>query len=98
MALIGVAGENAQFVALVDQCCRFEAKSSQFFDAFDSLIVLIICSDAYISRSDDSRADNDNDRRTNRLLYPLIAGSNAVINLLCMPPPLTTSLFQISNS
>ena len=30
-ALIGVAGENARFVALVDRRRRFEAKSNQFF-------------------------------------------------------------------
>ena len=53
-----MASENARFVALVD-CRRFEAKSSQFFDAFDSLIVLTICSDAYISRSGDFRADDN---------------------------------------
>ena len=73
MALIRVAGENAQFEALVDQCRRFEAKSSQFFDSFDSFIIFTICSDAYILRSGDFRADNDddNDRWTNWLLYPL---------------------------
>ena len=38
---------------------RFEAKSRQFFDAFDSLIVLTIYSDSYISRSGDFIADND---------------------------------------
>ena len=57
-----MADENARFVAFVDRCRRFEAKSSQFFDAFDSLIVLTICSHAYISRSGDFR-DDDDDRR-----------------------------------
>ena len=37
-----MASENAQSVALVDRCRRFEANSSQFFDTFDSLIVLTI--------------------------------------------------------
>ena len=60
-----MVGENARFVAFVDWCRRF-----QFFDAFDSLIVHTICSHAYISRSGDFRADDD-DRRTNGLLYPL---------------------------
>ena len=65
-----MADENAQLVALMGRCHRFEAKSIQFFDAFDSLIV---CSHAYISRSGDFRADNDNDndnddRQTNQPL------------------------------
>ena len=68
-----MAGENARFVALVDWCHRFEAKSSQLFDAFDSLIVRTICSHAYISRSGDFCAaataaaadDNNDDRPTN---------------------------------
>ena len=53
-----------------DWCRRFEAKSSQFFYAFDSLIILTI---AYILRSGDFRGDNDddNDRQTNQLLYTL---------------------------
>ena len=47
-----------------------DLKQSQasFFASFDSLIVLTIRSDAYISRSGDFR-DDDN-RRTNRLPYP----------------------------
>ena len=55
-------------------CRRFEAKSSHFFffffASFNSLVVLTIHSDAYISRSGDFRADNDN-KQTNQLFYPL---------------------------
>ena len=46
-------------------CCRFEAKPSQFFAAFDSLVVLTTHSDIYISRSGDFRADDNDDRWTN---------------------------------
>ena len=53
-------------------CRRLEAKSSQFYASFDSLVVLTIRSDAYISRSGDFRADDN--RRTNRLLARMRAG------------------------
>ena len=44
-------------------CCPFEAKPRQVIASFDSLIVFTIRSDAYISRSGDFHADNnDNDR------------------------------------
>ena len=82
MALIGVVdrrgrtGENAQFVALVDLCRRFEAKSSHFFDAFDSLIVLTI-NFAHMPTSRDLAISvlltmtTTTTERSNRLLYPL---------------------------
>ena len=38
---------------------------------FNSLVVLIIHSDAYISRSGNFRASDNDNRRTNQLLYPL---------------------------
>ena len=46
-------------------CHQFEAKPSQFFAAFDSLVELTTHSDAYINRSDDFCADNNNNNNNN---------------------------------
>ena len=63
--------------------CAHEQKLSQFFDAFDSLIVLTICSDAYISRSGDFCAHNDNnndddDRQTDKPIASPLAHVHGV--------------------
>ena len=83
-----MAGENTLFVALVDRCRRFEVKSIQFFDAFDSLIVLTICSRAYISRSGDICADiddnddDDDDKTDKPIALPLADACRVIMYLL----------------
>ena len=71
MWLIGVVNTKHDICGDPGPCHQFEAKPSQFFTTFDSLVVLTTCSDAYISRSGDFGADNNDDRWINRLLYPL---------------------------
>ena len=68
-----------------DAYARFEVNSRNCFASFDSSIAVTIHSDAYISSTSDFRDDNNDDdnRRINRLLYPL-----RVINVTYTVEPL----------
>ncbi len=56
-----------------------------FFCQFDGVVMLVCCLDdyiMYISRSDDFRADNDDDRHMNRSLYLLCMASGVTIGTI----------------
>ena len=58
-----------------DPCLALGSKVRTFISDSDSLMTLITCYEAYISRSGDFHANDDNndedDRWKNQLLYPL---------------------------
>ena len=62
------ATQNQPFIALVASVVPFQANPSHFFGVFDRLVAI---TGAQNSRSGRFRV-NDDDRRTNRLLYPLL--------------------------
>jgi hypothetical protein len=56
-----------------------------FFCQFDGVVMLVCCLDdyiMYISRSDDFRTDNDDDRHMNRSLYLLCMASGVTISTI----------------
>ena len=63
-------GKNALFVMFVARVKRFEAYLGQFFADSDGFVRFTSCSGVQIAQTGDFRAD-DNNRHTNRLLYPL---------------------------
>ena len=67
-----IATQNQPFVALVASVVPFQAKSSQFFAVFDSLVAITTHPGAQNSRSGPFRVNDDDNRRTNRLHYPLL--------------------------
>ena len=69
---IDVVNTNLDISSDPPACLRFEAKRSTFFASFDSLIVRKSHSDAYLCRSSHFGANDNDDRRTKRLLYPLL--------------------------
>ena len=84
IGVANIATQNQPFVALVASVVPFQEKSSQFFAVFDSLVAIITHLGAQNSRSGRFRVnDNDNNRRTKRLLYPLLRmrarGNNGII-------------------
>ena len=54
-----MANKNTPFVTLMGRAEPFEADSSQFFAAFNRLVMLMSCSDAQMSGSGDFPGDND---------------------------------------
>ena len=62
---------STQRVIFVAILARVVANPSQFFAAFDSLVVLTAHSDVYISRTGDFRTDDNNDRRSTIYTLPL---------------------------
>ena len=75
--------QNSLFSGDPGLCCRFEAKSSQFFASFDSLIVLTLRSAAYILCSGDFRTDDDDAGRQTYMYKTItlpLAHARGVIN------------------
>ena len=68
------ATQNQPFVALVASVVPFQANPSQFFAVFDSLVAITTHSGAQNLRSGRFRVNDDDadNRRTKRLLYPLL--------------------------
>ena len=67
------------FLAILLRVYDLKRSEELFFASFDSLIIRKIRSDAYLCRSshfgvndDNDNNNNDSDRRTKRLLYPLL--------------------------
>ena len=80
-----IATQNQTFVALVASVIPFQANPSHFFVVFDSLVAITTHPGAQNSRSGRFRVNDDN-RRTKRLLYPLLRmrarGNNTNLNLV----------------
>ena len=73
--LIGVAKTKATIVALVATAIWFLAKPNLFFAIFNSLVAITACKSVWKFRSGrfcaDSKDNDDDNRRTNWLLYSL---------------------------
>ena len=80
-----IATQNQPFVALVGSVIPFQANLSHFFAVFDSLVAITTHPGASNSRSGRFRVNDNNNRRTNRLLYPLLRmrarGNNIMLSL-----------------
>ena len=80
-----IATQNQPFVALVASVIPFQANPSHFFAVFVSLVAITTHPIAQNSRSGRFRVDDDNNNRwTKRLLYPLLRmrprGNNVLLN------------------